>query len=200
MSSDLKSSIPLTTILSKHSNGDAHGNGNGDIAHHRNSGSHSSISLESPLPTPVQQQAPKQGGNVKINPAFIIPVWICLSMGVILFNKFIFSSLKFEYPVFLVTWHLSFAVCSSMPSTHTTTLTYFIDIRNTTLATDYTFIRRRRRCTYDSGQICSLRSSNRIPHVRLLDPIQLRLSPSLAILHSDAQGKPCIFLAKYRKC
>jgi hypothetical protein len=111
MSLDTKVAIPMSNFQNKHVNGDVNTNGNSvsqsEIAH-RSSSSHSSI--DTPLPTPVSQNPPKATNNVKVSPMVIIPIWISLSMSVILFNKFIFSSLEFEYPVFLVTWHLTFAV------------------------------------------------------------------------------------------
>ncbi|EEB87033.1 hypothetical protein MPER_15805, partial [Moniliophthora perniciosa FA553] len=39
----------------------------------------------------------------------IIPIWIILSSAVILYNNFLYRDLNFRYPVFLVTWHLTFA-------------------------------------------------------------------------------------------
>lgn len=60
------------------------------------------------LPTPVSAQAPRQ--KPKVSAATIIPVWIVLSSAVILYNNHLYSTLNFRYPVFLVTWHLTFAV------------------------------------------------------------------------------------------
>lgn len=61
----------------------------------------------SPLPIPVSTQAQKP----KLTAALIIPVWIILSSTVIIYNNYIYNTLYFKYPVFLVTWHLAFAVC-----------------------------------------------------------------------------------------
>lgn len=62
----------------------------------------------SPLPVPVSTQPQKP----KLTAVVIIPVWIVLSSTVIIYNNYIYNSLYFKYPVFLVTWHLTFAVCS----------------------------------------------------------------------------------------
>jgi len=48
-------------------------------------------------------------------------------MGVILFNKFIFTSLKFEFPIFLVTWHLTFATIGTRLLRRTTNLLNGVD-------------------------------------------------------------------------
>jgi hypothetical protein len=61
----------------------------------------------SPLPVPVSTQAQKP----RLTAAVIIPIWIILSSTVIIYNNYIYNTLYFKYPVFLVTWHLGFAVC-----------------------------------------------------------------------------------------
>lgn len=60
------------------------------------------------LPSPVSAQTPRP--KQKVSAAAIIPVWIVLSSAVILYNNHLYSTLNFRYPVFLVTWHLTFAV------------------------------------------------------------------------------------------
>lgn len=62
----------------------------------------------SPLPVPVSTQPQKP----RLTAVVIIPVWIVLSSTVIIYNNYIYNTLYFKYPVFLVTWHLTFAVCS----------------------------------------------------------------------------------------
>jgi hypothetical protein len=37
-----------------------------------------------------------------------------LSMSVILYNNYVYNTLLFQFPVFMVTWHLVFAVCCSV--------------------------------------------------------------------------------------
>jgi hypothetical protein len=63
--------------------------------------------VPSPLPVPVSTQPQKP----KLTAVVIIPVWIVLSSTVIIYNNYIYNTLYFKYPVFLVTWHLAFAVC-----------------------------------------------------------------------------------------
>jgi len=64
----------------------------------------SSLSLPTPATTPSKPQRPR------IPAAAIIPVWIVLSSTVILYNNRVYNTYGFHYPVFLVTWHLTFAV------------------------------------------------------------------------------------------
>ena len=64
--------------------------------------------MPSPLPVPVSTQPQKP----KLTAVVIIPVWIVLSSTVIIYNNYIYNTLYFKYPVFLVTWHLAFAVRS----------------------------------------------------------------------------------------
>lgn len=63
------------------------------------------------LPAPVSAQTCRQ--KPRVSAAAIIPIWIALSSAVILYNNHLYSTLNFRYPVFLVTWHLSFAVSAS---------------------------------------------------------------------------------------
>jgi hypothetical protein len=62
-----------------------------------------------PLPSPVSATSPKPA-KTKLSAAAIIPVWIVLSSSVIIYNNYLYNTLEFQYPVFLVTWHLAFAV------------------------------------------------------------------------------------------
>lgn len=64
-----------------------------------------------PLPTPASCPTPKQ--KPKLSTAFIIPIWIVLSSSVIIYNNYLYNTLNFKFPVFLVTFHLGFAVHSS---------------------------------------------------------------------------------------
>ncbi|KAJ5952509.1 uncharacterized protein N7479_010922 [Penicillium vulpinum] len=50
--------------------------------------------------------APKDNG---LHPGFYIALWIALSSSVILFNKWVLASAKFNFPLFLTTWHMVFA-------------------------------------------------------------------------------------------
>lgn len=67
-----------------------------------------SVSLPLPAMTPSKPQ------RAKIPAATIIPVWIVLSSAVILYNNRVYNTYGFRYPVFLVTWHLTFAVSLSL--------------------------------------------------------------------------------------
>lgn len=64
---------------------------------------------DSPLPTPVSTPAPKSS-KPRIPITVIIPVWIVLSSAVIIYNNYLYNTLNFKFPVFLVTFHLTFAV------------------------------------------------------------------------------------------
>ena len=68
------------------------------------SSSSSSLALPAPATTPSKPHRPK------IPAAAIIPVWIVLSSAVIIYNNRVYNTYGFHYPVFLVTWHLTFAV------------------------------------------------------------------------------------------
>ena len=71
--------------------------------------SHNGVAISDPtnsLPPPISAAKPRQ----KLSAAAIIPVWIILSSSVIIYNNYIYNTLNFKYPVFLVTWHLIFAV------------------------------------------------------------------------------------------
>lgn len=75
---------------------------------------------QSPLPTPVSatQSKPKP----KATAATIIPIWITLSSAVIIYNNYLYNTLGFKYPVFLVTWHLTFAAIGTRILQRTTNL------------------------------------------------------------------------------
>ena len=64
------------------------------------------------LPSPVSavQARPASSNKPKMSAAMIIPIWIVLSSAVIIYNNYLYNTLQFRYPVFLVTWHLTFAV------------------------------------------------------------------------------------------
>ena len=68
---------------------------------------------ENILPSPVQAQQPSN--KPRLSAAAIIPIWIVLSSSVIIYNNYLYNSLQFRFPVFLVTWHLTFAVCRYRP-------------------------------------------------------------------------------------
>ena len=61
------------------------------------------------LPTVNPQTEKPEPPKAPLHPAFYVATWIALSSSTILFNKYILSSAKFEYPIFLTSWHLTFA-------------------------------------------------------------------------------------------
>lgn len=63
------------------------------------------------LPSPVIAATPKP--KLTLSTPVIIPIWILLSSTVIIYNNYLYNTLNFKYPVFTVTWHLTFAVSSS---------------------------------------------------------------------------------------
>ncbi|KJA13736.1 hypothetical protein HYPSUDRAFT_49651 [Hypholoma sublateritium FD-334 SS-4] len=83
--------------------------------------SSSSSSLDLPPPvsaTPKLSTAAKYG----LSSTVIIPIWIALSSSVIIYNNYLYNSLYFKYPVFLVTWHLGFAAIGTRVLQRTTHL------------------------------------------------------------------------------
>ncbi|KAF8348681.1 triose-phosphate transporter family-domain-containing protein [Amanita rubescens] len=75
---------------------------------------------EAPLPTPISTNAPKP--KSKLSAAVIIPIWIVLSSTVIIYNNYLYNTLDFKFPVFLVTFHLSFAAIGTRVLQRTTNL------------------------------------------------------------------------------
>ena len=58
--------------------------------------------------SPVVASSPPP--KTQLSATVVIPVWILLSSTVIIYNNYLFNTLNFKYPVFLVTCHLTFAV------------------------------------------------------------------------------------------
>jgi len=75
---------------------------------------------ESPLPSPITANVTKP--KPSLSAAAIIPVWIALSSTVIIYNNYLYNTLGFKYPVFLVTWHLAFAALGTRVLQRTTNL------------------------------------------------------------------------------
>lgn len=63
-----------------------------------------------------------QPKKIVIPAIIIIPIWMACSISVILYNKYIFDSLNFGYPVFLTTFHLAFSAAATRVLQRTTTL------------------------------------------------------------------------------
>jgi len=73
------------------------------------------------LPPPNSVSA-KTEEKAKLNPALIIAIWISLSSSVIIYNKYILSTLDFPFPIFLTTFHLVFATIGTRVLARTTHL------------------------------------------------------------------------------
>ncbi|RKF82002.1 putative sugar phosphate/phosphate translocator [Golovinomyces cichoracearum] len=85
-------------------------------------GSRSSPSLPTVNPEVEKLQAQQDLKTNGIHPAIYVMVWISLSSSVILFNKWILSSLQFHYPILLTAWHLIFATVMTQILARTTRL------------------------------------------------------------------------------
>ncbi|EJD40218.1 TPT-domain-containing protein [Auricularia subglabra TFB-10046 SS5] len=72
---------------------------------------------------PITSTAPApQPKSTSLSAAAIIPIWMALSTSVILYNNYVFNTLKFQFPVFLVTWHLLFSALGTRLLQRTTKL------------------------------------------------------------------------------
>lgn len=74
------------------------------------------------LPSPITAQAPKSQPKYKLSATIIIPIWIVLSSSVIMYNNYVYNTRHFKFPVFLVTWHLTFAAIGTRILQRTTNL------------------------------------------------------------------------------
>ena len=85
----------------------------------------SSLELPSPVTTSNhqhQQKSTPTAARYRLSATTIIPIWIVLSSTVIIYNNFLYNTLNFKYPVFLVTYHLSFAAIGTRVLQRTTNL------------------------------------------------------------------------------
>ncbi|CAP70786.1 uncharacterized protein PODANS_3_8480 [Podospora anserina S mat+] len=90
------------------------------------------------LPTVNPDVEKSQPPKPSLHPAFYVTIWISLSSSVILFNKWILSTLGFEYPVILTTFHLVFATVMTQLLARYTTL---LDGRKTVKMTGRVYLR-----------------------------------------------------------
>ncbi|KIP07313.1 hypothetical protein PHLGIDRAFT_71333 [Phlebiopsis gigantea 11061_1 CR5-6] len=74
------------------------------------------------LPSPVSSTNARQSSKPSLSSTAIIPIWIVLSSSVIIYNNYVYNTLQFKYPVFLVTWHLTFAAIGTRVLQRTTNL------------------------------------------------------------------------------
>ncbi|PSR80806.1 triose-phosphate transporter family-domain-containing protein [Coniella lustricola] len=85
-----------------------------------------------------QESGPPAPAKDGLHPAVYIGVWIACSSGVIIFNKWVLATAKFNFPLFLTTWHMFFAtVMTQIMAKFTTTL----DSRHKVPMTTQTYIR-----------------------------------------------------------
>ncbi|KAF7718504.1 Uncharacterized protein PECM_001815 [Penicillium ucsense] len=82
--------------------------------------------------------APTPAPSSGLHPAFYIALWIALSSSVILFNKWVLSSAKFNFPLFLTTWHMVFATAMTQGLAKFTTI---LDSRHKVPMTSSTYVR-----------------------------------------------------------
>lgn len=77
---------------------------------------------EEVLPSPVSATTTRPTSKFSLSASAIIPIWIVLSSSVIIYNNYLYNTLQFKYPVFLVTWHLTFAAIGTRILQRTTNL------------------------------------------------------------------------------
>jgi hypothetical protein len=82
--------------------------------------------------------APAPAPSAGLHPAFYIALWIALSSSVILFNKWVLSTAKFNFPLFLTTWHMVFATAMTQGLAKFTTI---LDSRHKVPMTPSTYAR-----------------------------------------------------------
>ncbi|KAI9843992.1 MAG: hypothetical protein M1838_002385 [Thelocarpon superellum] len=76
---------------------------------------------QSALASPIDLQTEKpRPGRSAIHPAIFIVIWILLSSGVIIYNKWILD--RFRFPITLTTCHLAFSTLATQVLAKTTTL------------------------------------------------------------------------------
>ncbi|ESZ98824.1 DUF250 domain membrane protein [Sclerotinia borealis F-4128] len=85
-------------------------------------------------PAAEKSEAPKSA----VHPAFYVITWIFFSSSVILFNKWILSTVGFHFPIFLTSWHLTFATLMTQILARTTNL---LDGRKTVKMTGRVYLR-----------------------------------------------------------
>ncbi|KAK4143010.1 triose-phosphate transporter family-domain-containing protein [Dichotomopilus funicola] len=90
------------------------------------------------LPTVNPEAEKSQPAKASLHPAVYVSIWITLSSSVILFNKWILSTLGFAYPVLLTTFHLAFATVMTQLLARYTTL---LDGRKTVKMTGRVYLR-----------------------------------------------------------
>lgn len=77
---------------------------------------------EQSLPLPAQPPNQSSFISEQLHPALYIAFWIATSSGVILFNKWLLATTNFRFPLFLTTWHMTFAAAMTQLMARYTTL------------------------------------------------------------------------------
>lgn len=92
--------------------------------------------LEAGTAKSPEPPAASSGGGLP--PAFYIALWITLSSSIIIFNKWILTTAKFEFPLFLTTWHQVFGTIMTQ---YMARCTKTLDSRHKVPMTTRTYIR-----------------------------------------------------------
>src|SRR6266550_3921448 len=119
---------------------------------------------EAPLPTPVSTNTPKP--KSKLSAAVIIPIWIVLSSTVIIYNNYLYNTLNFKFPVFLVTFHLGFAVSYARLGGYLTNLVTSAGGGHPYPAANYKPPRSNERRPHEQGDVYPVHSAYRRPLLR----------------------------------
>ena len=116
----------------------------------------------SPLPSPAIASLTTSKPKASLSSSTIIPIWIILSSSVIIYNNHIYNTLNFKYPVFLVTWHLTFAVSVRLCSPGLVMLRRLLTgYWDPCLTTNNELTRWCQRCTYLEANIHSVHTTYR---------------------------------------
>lgn len=143
------------------------------------------------LPSPVSANVPaKSASKSSLSASAIIPVWITLSSAVIIYNNYLYNTLQFKYPVFLVTWHLTFAVSLTIYAIRRlySPTCERVGYWHPCAAEDNTPPRRSKGCTRIERDVPAVYPPHRPPLQCLPHPLQHRLSLPQRRIHPDAQG------------
>ncbi|KAJ7261995.1 triose-phosphate transporter family-domain-containing protein [Mycena rebaudengoi] len=81
-----------------------------------------SISTIPSLPPPVSSESAPSKPKSTLSVVIIFPIWVAFSLTVILYNNYLYNTVQFRYPVFLVTLHLIFSAIGTRVLQWTTNL------------------------------------------------------------------------------
>ncbi|RFU34605.1 hypothetical protein B7463_g1752, partial [Scytalidium lignicola] len=90
------------------------------------------------LPTVNPAAEKTEPAKPALHPAVYVVTWITLSSSVILYNKWILSTLGFHFPILLTSWHLAFATLMTQILARTT---HLLDGRKTVKMTGRVYLR-----------------------------------------------------------